>query len=143
MSLSLPEPPTKTARSEARSRIQFSRKSIDELDRRIQSVEDELAQIISRRQYEIDELKQERATLQRDIDSALAYVSPIRSLPNELLRHMFMLNFEDDPCCAWQLAAVCTSWRILCLTIPKLWSKVSPLYINGITSLKQYSHRSA
>jgi hypothetical protein len=51
-------------------------------------------------------------------------MSPIRRLPSELLRHIFMMNFDEYPCCAWILSSVCLQWRRLALSMPKLWSKV-------------------
>jgi hypothetical protein len=70
------------------------------------------------------QLQRERAALEEKISRTLAYMSPIRRLPAELLRHIFMMNFDEYPCCAWILSSVCSQWRRLTLSMPKLWSKV-------------------
>jgi hypothetical protein len=72
----------------------------------------------------IKQLQRERAALEEKISRTLAYVSPIRRLPAELLRLIFMTNFDEYPCCAWILSSVCSQWRRLALSMPKLWSKV-------------------
>ncbi|KAF8632777.1 hypothetical protein AX15_001680 [Amanita polypyramis BW_CC] len=66
----------------------------------------------------------QRAQLEAKELRTLAYLSPIRKLPAELLRDIFLWNFEEHPCCAWVLSAVCTSWRRLVLQTPGLWSKI-------------------
>lgn len=124
----LPEPPTSVARAEAQNRLVDHRKNIKLLNEKIQSAEDTLAQIVSESKCAIEELKQQRSASENDLVLTLAYIAPIRTLPQELLRHIFMLNFEDHPCCAWGLSAVCVSWRKLALSVPRLWSKVSFLY---------------
>lgn len=124
----LPEPPTTAARIQAQTQLMAHRKSVELLNEKIQSAEDALAQIVSESQCTIEELKQERSVLEKELVLTLAYIAPIRTLPQELLRHIFMLNFEDHPCCAWGLSAVCVTWRKLVLSVPRLWSKASHLY---------------
>jgi F-box-like len=135
----LPDPPTKPSRIEAHTRIENNRKTISSLTERIQSAEHSLAQIVEESRRNIEELKNERSQLEQDVSLALAYISPIRTLPHELLRHIFMLNFEDHPCCAWGLAAVCSLWRKLVLLIPRLWSKVNHLRCPPTKGVKLWS----
>jgi F-box-like len=120
----LPEPPTHSSRVEAQKSLEIHRRSIDSLNNAIRSAEEELAQIVSKSQLAIYHLNEKKQSVENEINLTLAYISPIRTLPQELLRHIFMLNFEDHPCCAWTLARVCVAWRKLVLSIPTLWSKV-------------------
>lgn len=121
----LPEPPTQATLADARRQLGHQRKSIQALSTQIQAAEDELARIVEERRSAIRELEAERAALEEDVSATLAYVAPIKRLPHELLRHIFLLNFEEYPCCAWVLSAVCSLWRRLVLSMPTLWSKVS------------------
>lgn len=123
--LDYPEPPTESSVSEARRALQVQRQELSQLSERITSAEDALAQIVVDRKRTIREMQREQLVLEDKIKHTLAYISPIRRLPHELLRHIFMFNFDNHPCCAWILASVCVLWRRMVLSIPKLWSKVS------------------
>lgn len=126
--MSLPgfsEPPTKEALADARRVLETTRVSVQEVSSKINAAEATLAQIVRESQYAINELQTQRAALEDQLSRTLAYLSPIRRLPMELLREIFMWSFEVHPCSAWVLAAVCTSWRRLALRIPLIWSKVS------------------
>ncbi|KIK82749.1 hypothetical protein PAXRUDRAFT_832150 [Paxillus rubicundulus Ve08.2h10] len=122
--INYPEPPTDSAVSEARQHLEIQRQQLSHLTDKITSAEDALAQIVADSKREILEMQREQHALEEKILYTLAYISPIRRLPNELLRHIFMFNFDDHPCCAWVLASVCVLWRRLALSIPKLWSKI-------------------
>ena len=119
------EPPTNETLEGARRRLVVTRDAVSQLSTKIDAAEATLAQIVQESQYAINELQAQRAELQKQVAKTLAYLSPIRRLPLELLREIFMRSFEDHPCSAWVLAAVCTSWRRLALRIPLIWSKVS------------------
>lgn len=123
--LSYREPPTESSVSEARRALQAQRQELSQLSERITSAEDSLAQIVADRKRAIREMQCEQHALEEKVKLTLAYISPIRRLPHELLRHIFTFNFDNHPCCAWILASVCVLWRRLALSIPKLWSKVS------------------
>jgi len=125
--LQLPEPPTLSTLADARRSLESARTSVEELNVKIEVAEAALAQIVADSKCAINELLRERAALEDRVFRTMAYLSPIRRLPNELLREIFMCNFDDYPCCAWVLAAVCSMWRRLALGMPKLWSKVSVL----------------
>ena len=118
------DPPTASSLAEARRALKATRTSVTELNAKIDASEAALAQIVRDSQCKIDELQRERAALEEQVLQTLAYLSPIRRLPMELLRDLFMWCFLDHPCCAWVLASVCGSWRRLALRMPKLWSKV-------------------
>lgn len=120
-----PEPPTKDTLADARRTLEATRVSVLELTSKIDVAEATLAQIIQESQYAINELQAQRSQLENQVAKTLAYLSPIRRLPMELLREIFMWTFEDHPCSAWVLAAVSSSWRRLALRIPLIWSKVS------------------
>ncbi|OCH93352.1 hypothetical protein OBBRIDRAFT_749790 [Obba rivulosa] len=120
----LPEPPTPATIAQARRSLEAQQRSVRELSDKIQAEQDSLARMIRESQYTIAEMQKERAILQERVTVTLAYISPIKRLPNELLRTIFQFNFEEYPCCAWVLSAVCQLWRKLVLNMPVLWSKV-------------------
>jgi hypothetical protein len=119
-----PEPPTDAAVADARRELQAQQEQLLALSEKIASVEDALAQIVVERKRAIRDLRREKLVLEEKVTYTKAYISPIRRLPHELLRHIFLFNFDDHPCCAWVLASVCTLWRRLTLSMPRLWSKV-------------------
>ncbi|KIJ63792.1 hypothetical protein HYDPIDRAFT_112751 [Hydnomerulius pinastri MD-312] len=119
-----PEPPTESTVNEARRELEAQRQQLSQLSHKINSEEEALAQIVADKKRAIREMQREQHMLEENVMHTLAYISPIRRLPHELLRHIFMFNFDDHPCCAWVLASVCVLWRRLSLSIPKLWSKI-------------------
>lgn len=118
------EPPTPSSLAHARRFLDETTTFRADLDRKIEAAEAQLAQIIADSRCTIKQLQREREALDEKISRARAYMSPIRRLPSELLRHVFMMNFDEYPCCAWILSSVCLQWRRLALSMPKLWSKV-------------------
>jgi hypothetical protein len=118
------DPPTASSLADARRLLDQNNTSLAVLDREIEAAEAQLAQIVAESRDAIKQLQRERAILEEKVVRALAYMSPIRRLPVELLRHIFMMNFDEYPCCAWILSSVCSQWRRLALSMPKLWSKV-------------------
>jgi hypothetical protein len=132
--LDLPEPPTEATLADARRVLQTQRQSLFEVNGKIDASESALAQIVADSRCAINEMLTERATLEDQIFHTMAYLSPIRRLPYELLRQIFLFNFDDYPCCAWVLCAVCVLWRKTALSMPKIWSKVrSDLFPNRAT----------
>lgn len=121
----LPEPPTRASLAEAHRELSAKQESVQALSDRIRAAEEELARTVAIAKSAICELEKERDELQEQVAHTLAYVAPIRRLPHELLRYIFLLNFEEYPCCAWVLSAVCTLWRRQVLSMPTMWSKVS------------------
>lgn len=125
--LRYPEPPTQTSLAEAKRELASQKKSTKELSDKIQAAEENLARLIQESRCAIQQMEREKQVMEEDVAQMLAYISPIKRLPQELLRHIFYMNFEDYPCCAWVLAAVCKLWRRLALSMPKIWSKVRHL----------------
>lgn len=123
-----PEPPTEATLNDARRELISQRDSLTALTDKIDGAELALAQIVAESKCTISEMQRERLALEEQLTHTLAYTAPIRRLPQELLRHIFMFNFDDYSCCAWVLAAVCSLWRRLALSMPKIWSKVRPMY---------------
>ncbi|KAL0958467.1 hypothetical protein HGRIS_000606 [Hohenbuehelia grisea] len=120
----LTEPPTDNSLSHARLRLVEDEQTLQAITRKIDKAKTELAQLVADSQCAINEMDEERVRLEDRVFQTKAYLSPIRRLPNELLRQIFLFNFDDYPCCAWVLAAVCTMWRKLALSMPTLWSKI-------------------
>jgi len=121
---SFPEPPTEAALNDARRELDSQRGSLAALSKEIDEAEVALARIVAESKCAIDEMHRQRLALEAKVSYTMAYIAPIRRLPNELIRHIFMCNFDDYPCTAWVLAAVCSRWRRLALSMPQLWSKV-------------------
>ena len=122
------DPPTKETLVNARRSLEVTRASVEEISSKIDAAEMALAQLVRDSRLAINELEGQRAALEEQVSKTLAYLSPIRRLPMELLREIFVWSFEEHACSAWVLAAVCPSWRRLALRIPLIWSKVCPFY---------------
>lgn len=122
--MSFLEPPTSASIRDARDVLHSTRAAIARLDAQIDAEDAALAALVHDAKRHINSLVSQRTHLLATERRALAYLSPIRKLPSELLRDIFIWNFDEHPCCAWVLAAVCSSWRRLVLQTPKLWSKV-------------------
>lgn len=126
------EPPTRSTLEDAHRELEKQRSALEDISAKIQSAEDELDRIVKARRTAIQEMEKERAALEDQMSQTLAYLAHIRRLPHELLGQIFMFIFEDYPCCAWVLAAVCTLWRRQVLSMPRLWSKVCLLIHHDI-----------
>ncbi|KAI1796059.1 hypothetical protein LXA43DRAFT_1160470 [Ganoderma leucocontextum] len=122
--LDFPEPPTEAAIAHARAQLSLYQDDSRALEQKIQDARDELARILEERQTAIREMEKELASLEDRVALTKAYVSPMKRLPNELLRHIFTFNFDDCAWSAWVLSAVCSLWRRLVLNMPRLWSKI-------------------
>ena len=118
------ELPSSNQLAQAKETLASSQSALHSITRKIDDAEQTLAEIVASTRCTIDNLTQERTILQREIALALAYISPIRRLPHELLREVFLINFEHNPRCAWVFSAVCSLWRRIALSMPKLWSKL-------------------
>ncbi|KAI0341461.1 hypothetical protein BDW22DRAFT_1359033 [Trametopsis cervina] len=118
------EPPTRHSLEEARRSLQEQQESSNRIASKIEDAEQELKRILKESQQMIWNLEKERAAVEDGIARTLAYLSPIRRLPHELLGVIFTFIFDDYPCCAWVLSAVCKLWRSQVLSMPRLWSKI-------------------
>ncbi|KAJ6529133.1 hypothetical protein DFH09DRAFT_155579 [Mycena vulgaris] len=127
------DPPTALTLAAARAALDDSVKNAASLADRIKCAQVSLAQIVAEAQAAIDDMVKEELSLQDTIEQTRAYLSPIRRLPGELLRELFMWCFEGHPCCAWVLSSVCANWRHQALAIPRIWSKIR-LFTNQSSS---------
>ncbi|KAI0000623.1 hypothetical protein BJV74DRAFT_876896 [Russula compacta] len=100
------EPPTASSLAQARHLLHETNASLADLDRKVEAAEAQLAQIVADSRCAIKQLQCERTALEEKIARVLAYMSPIRRLPAELLRHIFIMNFDEYPCCAWILSSI-------------------------------------
>lgn len=131
--ISFPEPPTQATLADARRDLLQTTSSVLQLDSKITQAEADLARIVHDSKIIISHMQDERACLQQRLTQTMAYLSPIRRLPADILSDIFMHSFEDYSCQAWILASVCSSWRHLTLRMPRIWSKVMfpyPLLVN-------------
>ncbi|KAJ7362237.1 hypothetical protein DFH08DRAFT_731585, partial [Mycena albidolilacea] len=131
--LGLAEPPTALTLASARAALAEALTTASSLREKITAAEAVLAKIVTDAQAEIDDMAREKAAAEGTIVQTRAYLSPIRRLPGELLRELFLWCFEDHPCCAWVLSAVCPTWRRQALAVPRIWSKIR-LFTNQSSS---------
>ncbi|KAF5349078.1 hypothetical protein D9756_009428 [Leucocoprinus leucothites] len=117
------EPSTADTLHHARLHLESTRSSILALDAKIASAEMALVQLVREAKASIAKMAEEKSRLEEDEATTKSYLSPVRRLPAELLREIFLWHFEEHEACAWVLAAVCSSWRRLALRTPKLWAK--------------------
>lgn len=122
----LPQAPPPSGLDDARRSLSSYRTELDAFNVAIEGEESRLAELIQETQRKIAQMKQQRAECEQKITETLAYLSPLRRLPQELLRYTFLLLWKDNPCCGWTLASVSSGWRRLALSTPQLWRKVSP-----------------
>ncbi|KAJ6524689.1 hypothetical protein DFH09DRAFT_1189260 [Mycena vulgaris] len=91
----------------------------------------ELTDEISRMQQLLDELTQKRDALDNFITAHLAMVSPARRLPEDIIRDVFvaclpshrnsLIISNESPLL---LCRICSDWRRLALSTPRLWAAV-------------------
>ena len=110
--------------AEARVKLKTQQDDAAALAKRIYDAEEQLAQIIAESKLAIDALEDEKHQVELKIQRTKAYLSPMRRLPDDLLRELFWFEFEMAPCCAWVLGAVCTRWRRIVLNMHRIWSRV-------------------
>jgi hypothetical protein len=122
------EPPTPDTLHHAKLHLESTRSLILSLNDKIVSAELALVQLIHETKASIAKMTEEKSRLEADEAMTKSYLSPVRRLPAELLREIFLLHFQEHEACAWVLAAVCAPWRRLALRTPKLWAKVSALH---------------
>jgi hypothetical protein len=116
--------PTNAQLAVGRLKLQEQEKVVNNLETRIADAQRALELVIEESKLAISLLEKEKNMAAEDVKATKEFLSPMRRLPDDLMRHIFQANFEDVPCCAWRLTAVCVSWRRIALNMPKLWSKV-------------------
>ncbi|KAJ6578974.1 hypothetical protein B0H10DRAFT_1745005, partial [Mycena sp. CBHHK59/15] len=90
----------------------------------------ELTQEIGRIQAMLDDLTQKRDHLVNLIDAHLALVSPVRRLPDDVVREIFAASLPseyavmDGAESPLLLCQICRLWRHLALSTPRLWASL-------------------
>ncbi|KAJ7601142.1 hypothetical protein C8J56DRAFT_880671 [Mycena floridula] len=107
------------------------------LNRLIDTSNDE----ISRLNAAIDKLITEREMLQQNVASYKAFLAPIRRLPGDMLRDIFVsclpmnkaadIAITDAPLL---LGRVCRSWRELAMSTPQLWASIHVRFAENLDS---------
>ncbi|KAF5381894.1 hypothetical protein D9757_007595 [Collybiopsis confluens] len=96
------------------------------IDHKIFNTQSSLSQFLLDTQNELTALFNEKRSLEEQAQWARAEHAPIRKVPAELLRDVFLRVFEDDHrgSAGWLFAAVCRRWRSLALETPRLWTRI-------------------
>ncbi|KAH7868332.1 uncharacterized protein C8R40DRAFT_846837 [Lentinula edodes] len=100
--------------------------TITSVQNQINSAKCRLSQSILDAKQELTTLYSEKRALEEEARRALGEVAPIRRVPAELLRAVFLDIFEEDATgkAGWIFAAVCRRWRIVSLETPMLWTRI-------------------
>ncbi|KAL4068432.1 hypothetical protein V8B97DRAFT_1873059, partial [Scleroderma yunnanense] len=123
--ITYPDPPTAASLSQANMSLSTDIRRLDALSTHLSVAEAELVAIVAERRADIRALEEERRALEEKVRWTRAYVAPVKRMPLELLRVVFLEDgVRNSKCCPWVLASVCRSWRRLALGIPRLWSKI-------------------
>lgn len=109
---------------QARERLVQQEQNVEVLDHRIADAYRALEELIADSKLAISLLEEERRRARIDVKSTKEYLSPIKRLPEDILKHIFVSMFEDSASAAWTISSVCLTWRKLALNMPSLWSKV-------------------
>lgn len=124
-SFSLDHLPTPQQSALAKSCIVQYANDINSLSAATQEEEARLAELVQQAQDNIRANREKQFRLERNIARAQAYLAPVRRLPNELLRQVFLIIFRDgDRQCAWTLSRVNRLWRHVTLSLPVIWSSI-------------------
>ncbi|KAJ7756593.1 hypothetical protein B0H16DRAFT_1826003 [Mycena metata] len=98
-----------------------------EPESRLKRLDDKIAEL----QNELDKLAAERESLVVYIDSHKALISPLRSLPLDIVQEIFLACIPTHRNCVMGasevpvlLGRVCSSWRAIALSTPRLWSRL-------------------
>ncbi|KAJ7202082.1 hypothetical protein GGX14DRAFT_463762 [Mycena pura] len=82
-------------------------------------------------QRAIDKLAEERSSLAAYIDGHNALLSPIRRMPLDIIQEIFVACMPTHRNCDMRateapvlLGRICSAWRAISLTTPRLWSRV-------------------
>ncbi|KAJ7150107.1 hypothetical protein C8R43DRAFT_1068046 [Mycena crocata] len=112
--------PTDDEAADIRSLLIEPKRCLDTLDEKIADM-----------QRAIDELAQERDSLAGYLDAHKALLSPIRRMPLDIVQEIFTACIPTSRNCAMVaseapvlLGRICSSWRSISLSTPRLWSKL-------------------
>ncbi|KAJ7457849.1 hypothetical protein FB451DRAFT_589516 [Mycena latifolia] len=94
---------------------------------RVKGLDDEIADL----QKALDKLTEERDRLNAYVDAHQALLSPVRRLPLDIIHEIFVACLPMYRNCAMSameapvlLGRICSSWRTISLSIPRLWSRL-------------------
>ncbi|KAJ7741322.1 hypothetical protein B0H16DRAFT_1890506 [Mycena metata] len=94
---------------------------------RLRRLDDKIAEL----QNELDKLAAERESLVVYIDGHKALISPLRRLPLDIVQEIFLACIPTHRNCVMSaleapvlLGRICSSWRAISLSIPRLWSRL-------------------
>ncbi|KAJ7858446.1 hypothetical protein B0H13DRAFT_2672502 [Mycena leptocephala] len=86
---------------------------------------------IASMQKTIDKLTKERDSLNAYVEAHKALISPIRRLPLDVIEEIFVACIPTHRNCVMSadeapvlLGRICSSWRTISLSIPRLWSRL-------------------
>ncbi|CAK5272284.1 unnamed protein product [Mycena citricolor] len=110
---------------------------------RISNVDSELAAL----RQSMEKLEGEKRQLSAYVDAHSALISPVRRLPVDVIREIFLACLPTARNCVMStteapllLGRVCSSWRDISLSTPRLWSK---LHIVHPTSVSYHNYGGA
>ncbi|KAJ7502628.1 hypothetical protein B0H11DRAFT_2363514 [Mycena galericulata] len=94
---------------------------------RLKSLNDEIADL----QRAIEKLEEQRDGLDAHIEAHTALISPLRRMPPDMIQEIFMACLPTHRNCVMSakeapvlLGRICSSWRTLSLSTPRLWSRL-------------------
>ncbi|KAF8734893.1 hypothetical protein RHS02_06719, partial [Rhizoctonia solani] len=116
--------PSKAQVSEARLTIDHCEQELNTISCQIAAEESRVVKLIKEAHERLAALQAKKNIQQKRIENARAMLSPIRSMPPELLGNVFIYAFEADPLVAWRLAAVCSAWRRQALSTCHIWTRL-------------------
>ena len=109
---------------EGRLRLRQQEQTVEALDQRIADAQRALEELIADSKLAISLLEADRRRAKAQVKSTKEFLSPIKRLPEDVLKYIFVSMFEDTASAAWTISSVCITWRKLVLNMPFLWSKV-------------------
>ncbi|KAJ7437755.1 hypothetical protein FB451DRAFT_1570569 [Mycena latifolia] len=82
-------------------------------------------------QKALDKLSEERVRLSAYVDAHRALISPVRRLQHDIVREIFIASLPSHRNCVMSaveapvlLGRICSSWRSIYLSTPRLWSSI-------------------
>ncbi|KAJ7133657.1 hypothetical protein C8R43DRAFT_894926 [Mycena crocata] len=111
---------------------------------RLNRLDDDIAAM----QQAMDKLREERNGLVTYLDAHKALISPVRRLPLDIIQEIFIACLPTHRNCAMSaqeapvlFGRICSSWRAVSLSTPRLWAKLhiaepsgSPSNMSGVLS---------
>ncbi|KIM85837.1 hypothetical protein PILCRDRAFT_817078 [Piloderma croceum F 1598] len=124
----------------------FSAAQTSRFSKMVSDIEADLSRLdgeMSQLQMAMDHLVTERQKLEMSLDEYRSLVAPIRRMPPEMLCEMFMhclvdgSNSFDVTRAPLHLTFVCSKWRRVAISTPRLWSYISLDYAPSTMELLQ------